>query len=149
MRAARRLGRRALLYASVAAVCAVVLFPAYWMLVISIRPTRYTINYPPEIWPEVFKPDVYLEMFRTVPIGLWLRNSALVGSGIMLLTIVLSVLAGYAFSSLAWRGRSAFGVGLLITQMLPEALLVIPIVYSWLRRRGRQGVQLANRRDAA
>jgi cobalt-zinc-cadmium resistance protein CzcA len=28
-------------------------------------------------------------------------------------------------------------------------LLVIPIVYSWLRRRSRRGVQLADRLDAA
>jgi multiple sugar transport system permease protein len=119
--------RRAALYGAVCAVCAVVFFPVYWMIVISIRPTRYTINYPPNLIPEVIQPSTYVEMYTTVPIGLWLRNSAIVGSGIMLITIVLSVLAGYAFSAFRWRGRGAFGLALLVTQMLPEALLVIPI----------------------
>src|SRR3990172_3701980 len=38
--------RRVLLYAAVALVCLMVLFPAYWMLVTSVPATPHTIPYP-------------------------------------------------------------------------------------------------------
>ncbi len=41
--------------------------------------------------------------------------------------LTLSILGAYALSSFRWRGRMLFGFALLGTQMLPEALLVIPI----------------------
>jgi multiple sugar transport system permease protein len=45
----------------------------------------------------------------------------------MLLCTALSVLGAYALSGLRWRGRPLFGLFLLVTQMLPEVLVLIPI----------------------
>jgi multiple sugar transport system permease protein len=122
-----RLLRRVALYATVAVVCALVLFPIYWMLVISLRPTHYSITYPPGLWPEEIRWSAYLELFRTIPIATWLQNSFLVSLGTCVVCLVLSIMGGYALSSFRWRGRGLFGFVLLGTQMLPEALLVIPI----------------------
>ncbi len=119
--------RRLLLYAAVALVCAAVLFPAYWMLVTSVRPTRETISYPPALWPGEIRWHAYVELFQTIPIATWLGNTVLVSAGVTVVCLVLSIAGGYALSHFAWRGRSAFGFALLATQMLPEALLVIPI----------------------
>jgi len=119
--------RRLLLYATVALVCATVLFPVYWMLTLSVRPTRDTISYPPALWPREIQWNAYAEAFRTLPIAAWLSNTFLVSVGVTLICLVLSVSGGYALSQFSWRGRSIFGFALLTTQMLPEALLVIPI----------------------
>jgi multiple sugar transport system permease protein len=119
--------RRLALYAAVALVCAAVLFPAYWMLVTSVRPTRETISYPPALWPRDIRWGAYVELFRTIPIATWLTNTFLVSAGVTLVCLVLSIAGGYALSHFAWRGRSVFGFALLTTQMLPEALLIIPI----------------------
>ena len=51
----------------------------------------------------------------------------MVSAGVMLICLVLSILGAYALSHFRWRGRGPFGFLLLVTQMLPEALLVIPI----------------------
>jgi len=122
-----RAARRLALYATVALVCAMVMFPAYWMLVTSLRPTRDTIAYPPDLWPRNVRWSAYLELFQTVPIATWLSNTAVVSAGVTLVNLVLSIAGAYALSHFRWRGRSAFGFLLLTTQMLPEALLVIPI----------------------
>lgn len=119
--------RRLLLYATVALVCAMVLFPVYWMLTLSVRPTRDTISYPPALWPNVTQWNAYVEAFRTLPIATWLGNTFLVSVGVTLICLALSVVGGYALSQFRWRGRTVFGFALLTTQMLPEALLIIPI----------------------
>ena len=119
--------RRVLLYAAVALVCAMVLFPAYWMLVTSVRPTRDTISYPPALWPREIRWHAYTELFQTIPIATWLGNTFLISAGVTLVCLVLSIAGGYALSHFSWRGRSVFGFTLLTTQMLPEALLIIPI----------------------
>ena len=51
----------------------------------------------------------------------------------MLLCMALTVLGAYALSSLRWKGRSLFGLFLLITQMLPEILIVIPLYIIYRR----------------
>jgi multiple sugar transport system permease protein len=119
--------RRASLYAVVLVVCGLVLFPIYWMLVTSLRPTKYTITYPPAFWPEEIRWAAYLELFQTIPIANWLRNTFAVSLGTTVLCLALSILGAYALSNFRWRGRGVFGFALLGTQMLPEALLVIPI----------------------
>ena len=119
--------QRVVLYLSIASVCATVLFPVYWMLLTSLRPTRFTMSYPPAFLPEEIRWAAYAELFQTIPIALWLRNTAVVSAGTTLVCVVCSVLGAYALSSFSWRGRSLFGAALLGTQMLPEALLVIPI----------------------
>ena len=51
----------------------------------------------------------------------------------MLVCTALSVLGAYALSSLRWKGRSAFGLFLLVTQMLPEILIIIPLYVLYSR----------------
>ena len=122
-----RLARRLALYATVLAVCATLLFPVYWMFVTSLRPTRYTITYPPAFLPEEIRWEVYVELFQTIPISTWLRNTTIVSIGVTALCLILSIFGAYALSSFEWRGKSLFGFSLLGAQMLPEALVVIPV----------------------
>jgi multiple sugar transport system permease protein len=119
--------RRLALYATVALICALVLFPVYWMLTLTVRPTRDTISYPPALWPKAIQWTAYAEAFRTLPLATWLSNTLLVSVGVTLICLALSVLGGYALSQFRWRGRTLFGFALLTSQMLPEALLIIPI----------------------
>ena len=122
-----RLLSRLTLYLAVAGVCAAVLFPIYWMLLTALRPTRDTITYPPDLLPRNVRWNAFRELFDTVPIAQWIGNTVVISAGVMAICIVLSVLGAYALSHFRWRGRNAFGFLLLVTQMLPEALLVIPI----------------------
>ncbi len=119
--------RRAALYLTVLFVTALVLFPVYWMFVTSLRPTRETIVYPPKLLLHSVHLAAYKELFQTVPIVTWLRNTIIVSTGVTAITLVLSVCGAYALSDFRWRGRAIFGFGLLVAQMLPEALLVTPI----------------------
>jgi len=131
-----RLGRtigRVLLYIVVAMVSLLTIFPIYWMLVTTFQSSKYTLHYPPPLFPQEFRVNEFAELFANHPIGLWLRNSFLIASMTMLLCMALTVLGAYALSSLRWKGRSLFGLFLLITQMLPEILIVIPLYIIYRR----------------
>src|SRR5690242_1690478 len=126
------LGRIAL-YLTVAAVSLLTIFPIYWMLVSTFQPSKYTLHYPPPLFPQAITFSQFADLFANYPVALWLRNSFLIAIMAMLLCMALTVLGAYTLSSLRWRGRSLFGLFLLITQMLPEILIVIPLYIIYRR----------------
>ncbi|MFS0892701.1 carbohydrate ABC transporter permease [Microbacterium sp. 179-I 3D3 NHS] len=112
---------------AVIAVTALVLFPVYWMIVTAIQPLDASLRFPPPLVPISIDIGPMADVLTAVPLPLWLTNSALVAIATMILTTVLSVFGAYALSSLRWRGKLVFGFGLLLTQMMPEAVIVVPI----------------------
>ncbi|WP_440589479.1 carbohydrate ABC transporter permease [Microbacterium testaceum] len=56
-----------------------------------------------------------------------LVNSGIFTGGVILGTIVFGVLAGYALAVLTWRGRSATFALVLLVQVVPFQLLMIPL----------------------
>ncbi len=118
---------KTVLYIAIIAVTAVTIFPIYWMIVSTIQPNSYSLHYPPPFFPQEIRFSQFAELFSERPIANWLKKSFVIASISMLLVTALSVLGAYALSSLRWRGRSAFGLFLLITQMLPEILVLVPL----------------------
>lgn len=122
-----KLLRRVAAYALVILVCAVVLFPVYWMILSAIQPARLSMRYPPPMFPQAVNFTPFQQLFRDYPVVTWVQNSAIIAVLTTLLCLALAVFGAYALSALRWRGRNAFGMLLFFTQMLPEALIVIPI----------------------
>jgi len=108
-------------------VLAVAGFPLYWMLVTSLTPSAQMFAVPPVLLPTFSELGVYLEAIRTIPIGLWLTNSAIIAAGTTALSLGLAIFPAYAMSRFRFRGRGAMGLALFATQMLPEAMLVVPL----------------------
>jgi multiple sugar transport system permease protein len=115
------------LYTTVAAVSLVTIFPVYWMMVNTFQPNKYSLHFPPPLFPQEITFREFALLFGNHPLALWLTNSFLIALMTMLLCTTLSVLGAYALSSLRWKGRTAFGLFLLVTQMLPEILVLIPL----------------------
>ncbi|MDQ6435360.1 carbohydrate ABC transporter permease [Mesorhizobium sp. LHD-90] len=109
-------------------VCAVVFFPVYWMLLSAIQPTEFSLSYPPPLFPKGFNWDAYAQLFREKPIAHWLVNSTFVAALVVAVTLAFVIPASYALSGLNWRGRSAFGLLLLFTQIMPAAIVVAPVL---------------------
>jgi multiple sugar transport system permease protein len=123
----RKLISTVALYLAVVLVSIITLFPIYWMIVATFQPNEHTLRYPPSLFPREIVTGQFQLLFANNPIALWLWNSFLIASMTMLLSTALSVVGAYALSSLRWKGRSTFGLFLLVTQMLPEILVLIPI----------------------
>jgi multiple sugar transport system permease protein len=108
-------------------ICGIVFFPIYWMLVTTIQPTKLTLSYPPSLWPKDLNVDAYRSVFDKQPVGRWILNSVYLSAITTVICVVLAIFGGYAISALRWRGRGLFAIFLLMTQMLPEALVIVPI----------------------
>ncbi len=122
-----RVARRVLFYALVILVCVVVMFPVYWMIVSAIQPARLSMRWPPPFFPQAINLTPFQQLFRDYPVVSWVTNSTLISLLTTILCLGLGVFGAYALSCLRWRGRTAFGILLFFTQMLPEALIIIPI----------------------
>jgi multiple sugar transport system permease protein len=112
---------------AVLALLAAAAFPLYWMLVTSLTPSADLFAAVPHMLPSLGQLTVYKEAFLNIPVATWLANSAIVAVGTMVLSIGLAILPSYALSRFRFRGKGLLGFVLFATQMLPEAMLVVPL----------------------
>lgn len=101
--------------------------PIYWMLVTAVQRGTDLYVWPPRLLPNLGEVGVFVRLFSTQLIRQWLLNSLLVGCGTALLAVALSLFAAYSLSRFRYRGRALFGFLLLLTQMLPGTVLVVPL----------------------
>jgi len=102
-------------------------FPIYWMVVTSLTSSANLFADTPQMLPDLVQGFNYADAIKKTDILIWLKNSAIVAVGTMVLSILLAILPAYALSRFRFRGKGALGFMLFITQMLPEAMLVVPL----------------------
>lgn len=117
---------RTILIIGTAAGVLFLLFPIYWMFNTSLATNSDLVRLPPTFVPRFDRLGIYLDVVRDTAILDWLRNSALIAIGTCVCTLVMAYLAAYALSRYRFRVKGVFGFALFTTQMLPEALLVVP-----------------------
>jgi arabinogalactan oligomer/maltooligosaccharide transport system permease protein len=94
----------------------------------------------------IIPPDATLQSYQSVLLGdparrvrsdflLWLWNSLLITATTATIGLVLSATAAYAFSRFKFIGRRAGLIFLLTTQMLPAAMLLLPLFFMLTRLR--------------
>ena len=69
----------------------------------------------------------HLFAFQDGAMSRWLLNSAIYSGGSLVLTLAVSVPAGYALALTKFRGRKTLLVITLVTMIMPQATLVLPI----------------------
>lgn len=103
------------------------LFPIYWMVVTSLTSSANLFADRPQMVPDPAQAFNYAETFAKTGVLLWLKNSAIMAVGTMVLSILLAILPAYALSRFRFHGKGLLGFVLFATQMLPEAMLVVPL----------------------
>jgi multiple sugar transport system permease protein len=111
------------------------LIPLYWMITTSLKPVEQIFQKPPVLFPSTFQIDSYKQIFGLptargeiyINAIVFLKNSLIIASFTTLLTMLMAVPAAYALSRFKFRGQSAFVLFLLVAQMLPSVLMVIPL----------------------
>ena len=119
--------RHGLRMMAVLALLGVAAFPIYWMLVTSLTPSPALFAAQPQMAPSASEAGVYAAAFSGTKVAVWLKNSAIVAIGTATLSLALAILPAYALSRMRFRGLALLGLGLFVTQMLPEAMLVVPL----------------------
>lgn len=103
------------------------LYPVLNVVGISLRPGDRLFSTSLSVIPE----DATLESYRTVlfdrPFFTWLRNSFLLSAGVTIVGVCFASTAGYAFSRFKFTGRNTGMLVLLVTQMFPATMLMLPL----------------------
>lgn len=131
--ARKRLGKIALNAAGLL-VFLIAIFPVYWMASTSFKANDqiFTTDFIP--FPTHFTFEhvdrVLSEGVAGHSIWLYMRNSAIVAVGTVLIGAVFSLLAATAVARFRFKGRNTFLILLLIVQMIPSEALLIPLFLS-------------------
>jgi multiple sugar transport system permease protein len=102
---------------------ALMLFPVYWMINVSLTPTGLMRKSPPDWFPIHPTFDGYQSVLsQQLP---YLGTSLIVGLGTVVLTVVISAPAAYSLAKLRPAGRSVLNFVLLIAQMIPGIIMAM------------------------
>lgn len=108
--------------------------PFFWLVSSSLKPIQLIYVVPP-IWiPDPPRWKNYVDIFKLLPFGLYMRNTMIIVVGAMIGQVLTGAMSAYSFARLRWPGRDVwFGI-LLATMMLPGAVTMIPrfIIFKWL-----------------
>lgn len=108
------------------------LFPFYWMFITSVKPDAEIYANPLLYWPQHWTWMTYEKLFGYFNFIKYMKNSLTVAVATMVVSLVFSTLAAYAFSRFEFKGRK-FLMGLFLSNnMFPTVLLMIPL-YSIMR----------------
>ena len=68
----------------------------------------------------------YIQLFTKTDFLLWVKNSTYVSFVVTLTGVVLASMSGYSLSRFRFVGRGALMLSLLVTQMFPATMLLLP-----------------------
>jgi multiple sugar transport system permease protein len=114
----------------------VFVFPFYYMLIGSLQAEPRTDVSGAFPNPGNLTGSNYSGINDAISLGRTLLNSAVFAGGVVLATVVFGLLAGYALAVLEWRGRDALFAIVLLVQIVPFQLLIIPLYILIVRAYG-------------
>lgn len=121
----RKVGFHALVWS----LTGIVLFPIAWMIVTSFNVTtiQELLNIGVAGWLSGLSFQHYLTMLRQTMFLTWFINSAIVSLASTLISVIVCIFGAYSIGRLRFKGRGLVATFLLITQMFPYVVIVIPM----------------------
>jgi ABC-type glycerol-3-phosphate transport system permease component len=105
----------------------VILFPVFWMFSSSFKGSTELFAFNMTLLPVDWTLENYRNVWQNTPFPNYFWNSFKVAAISTVLSVVISMYAAYALARIQFRGRNAFGMLMLVTQMFPHIMLVIPL----------------------
>ena len=100
-------------------------FPFLLMLTTSLKTGQEAVAIPPVFFPESAQWKNYVEAWSIVPFVKYFGNTVFVSLTATALTVVLTILAAYAFTIYRFKGKNFIFLLFLSTMMIPVELLII------------------------
>lgn len=102
------------------------LFPLYWMVTTAFQAQALIIRTPPAMFPVSPTLTNFCQLLEGQPWKEWTANTIAVTAGATVLSVVVSSLAGYAFSTWRGKGMSAIFWSFMASLMITRYALMIP-----------------------
>lgn len=110
-------------------VCLFCIFPFCWMISVSFKPAS-EVYAPPTLFPKAPTLDGYRNMLATTgafSFTTWLKNSVIASLCTTLFSLIIATLGAYGLARFRSRGRNALAYLILTTQVIPGALIIVPL----------------------
>jgi ABC-type glycerol-3-phosphate transport system permease component len=122
----------ALVYILTIIACIIALMPFLWMISTSFKDRSEIFTYPPVIIPREPTLEAYTglmdqSIFANAGFIDFTKNSLFVSLFTAFSSVTMASLAGFSMSRFRFRGSSFLRYSILLSQMLPGALLLIPL----------------------
>ncbi|MFW6689685.1 carbohydrate ABC transporter permease [Streptomyces sp. MAR4 CNX-425] len=98
------------------------LVPFYWMLLFALRPAGSTSLVP---WP--MTGEHFEKVWTERSFATFFQNSMYVGLATLVMTTGVALAGGYALARFDFRIKKVFLLGLLCSQFIPGALMLVPL----------------------
>ncbi|WP_030909035.1 sugar ABC transporter permease [Streptosporangium amethystogenes] len=125
-RGERGTGKSILLHGTLLAAVAVSLFPIVWLVLTSLKPRDGWLSSELEIFNQPSL-DNYVRVLTETQFPTWLLNSVIVAGLTTVIGVFLASTTGYAISRFRFPGHRGVMWTLLVTQMFPVAILIVPL----------------------
>lgn len=105
----------------------VVLYPFVWLILSTFKPESDFAVYPPHFFNTNFTVDAYVKVWSSLPLIMFLKNTVIFSGSIMVLSLLVDSMAGYAFARIKFKGKNIMFTLVLVTMMIPFQVLMIPL----------------------
>jgi len=104
------------------------LFPFYWMTIVSLKPTNdlFDLSFNP-FWIQTLTLENYRYLFESTDFSQWVKNTLIVSVVSTAVSLICSVFIGYALARLRFPGSNFLGVGIFLAYLVPPTLLFLPL----------------------
>ena len=100
--------------------------PFLWMVRTSFMRLDKLFEDPPQIWPDPWIWQNYIDMWETGPFANWIVNSLILVALGMLGQTLVSIFVAFGFARTQFPGRNQLFILILATLMLPGHVTIIP-----------------------
>ncbi|MET8900682.1 sugar ABC transporter permease [Streptomyces sp. NPDC048232] len=104
----------------------IALFPVAWLVYLSLGPDKDDYLHPGRIWSKMTF-DNYAFVLQHTNFFEWLKSSLIVSLGTTVIGVMVAATTGYAVSRMRFPGYRKLMWVLLVTQMFPIAVLIVPM----------------------
>lgn len=103
------------------------LYPISQIITIALRPSDQLLSTSLALIPKGVTLANFRILLTETPFLRWLGNSTLIALAVTLTGVALASTSDYALSRFRFLGRSTMLNGLLVTQMFPATMLLLPL----------------------
>jgi multiple sugar transport system permease protein len=103
-----------------------IILPIYWMFITSIKPNSAAFSIPPEYFPKhPTLQNFVTQLTDRAGFLTYFSNSLIVSLGSTLVSIIVAVFGGYAFSRFRFPAKRFLFILILASQMFPGSLMIV------------------------
>lgn len=113
----------------------IIVFPFIWMILSSFKTQAEIVSFPPTFFPKKPTIDNFIEVWVNVNFKQFFINSLFLLFVKTIIILYTSILAGYVFSKLHFKGRNIIFIFVLATMMVPYPVTILSLYQEmfWFR----------------